>query len=73
MTEAVIIKSMDWFLYDNGPRHERVKRRALIQSTPLYDLFKANFMSHHLHCIINYLTFRKKFFTLTESLKKTVI
>ena len=25
MTEAVIIKSMDWFLYDNGPRHERVK------------------------------------------------
>ena len=30
MTEAVIIryllrKSMDWFLYDNGLRHERVK------------------------------------------------
>ena len=24
MTEAVI-KSMDWFLYDNGLRHERVK------------------------------------------------
>ena len=26
MTEAVIIqsKSMDWFLYDNGLRHERV-------------------------------------------------
>ena len=35
MTEAVIIrnqsidllyKSMDWFLYENGLRHERVKR-----------------------------------------------
>ena len=31
MTEAVIIysllcKSMDWFLYDNSPRHERVNR-----------------------------------------------
>ena len=27
MTEAVIMqsKSMDWFLYDNGLRHERVK------------------------------------------------
>ena len=26
MTEAVIIrKSVDWFLYDNGLRHERVK------------------------------------------------
>ena len=26
MTEAVIIqKSMDWFLYDNGLRYERVK------------------------------------------------
>ena len=27
MTEAVIIqsKSMDWFLYDNGLRHEGVK------------------------------------------------
>ena len=25
MTEAVIRKSMDWFLYDNGLRHERVK------------------------------------------------
>ena len=22
-------KSMDWFLYDNGPRHERVKKNAL--------------------------------------------
>ena len=29
MTEAVIIlrKSLDWFLYDNGLRHERVKSR----------------------------------------------
>ena len=24
MTEAVIVKLMDWFLYDNGLRHERV-------------------------------------------------
>ena len=37
MTEAVIIqnqsidsprKSMDWFLYDNGLRHERVKENG---------------------------------------------
>ena len=33
MTEAVIIlsdlqgKSVDWFLYDNGLRHERAKKR----------------------------------------------
>ena len=27
MTEVIIMlrKSMDWFLYDNGPRHKRVK------------------------------------------------
>ena len=25
MTEAVIIYKPDWFLYDNGLRHERVK------------------------------------------------
>ena len=27
MTEAVIMqsKSVDWFLYDNAPRHERLK------------------------------------------------
>ena len=66
MTEAVIIKSMDWFLYDNGPRHERVKRRALIQSTPLYDLFKANFMSHHLHCIILIILPSEKNFLLSQ-------
>ena len=28
MTDAVIMsKLMDWFLYDNGLRHERVKRQ----------------------------------------------
>ena len=27
MTEAVII--MDWFLYDNGLRHERVKEQII--------------------------------------------
>ena len=29
-------KSMDWFLYDNGPRHERVK--LLNQAHPVYIL-----------------------------------
>ena len=29
MTEAVIIKSMDWFLYDNGLGHERVNYHLL--------------------------------------------
>ena len=37
MTEAVIIdlesKSVDWFLYDNGLRHERVNKR-LTTNTP---------------------------------------
>ena len=36
MTEAVIIyllrKSMDWYLYDNGLRHERVKDLYLLKS-----------------------------------------
>ena len=27
ITEAV--QSMDWFLYDNGLRHERVKQKGL--------------------------------------------
>ena len=33
MTEAVIIwsKSMDWFLYNNGLRHERVNTEELSQ------------------------------------------
>ena len=25
----LLCKSMDWFLYDNGPRHERVKLQKL--------------------------------------------
>ena len=29
MTEAVIVKLMDWFLYDNGLRHERVNYHLL--------------------------------------------
>ena len=30
-------KSMDWFLYDNGPRHERAKRQSChhITTSPL--------------------------------------
>ena len=30
MTEAVILlrKSMDWFVYDNGLRHQRFKRQS---------------------------------------------
>ena len=33
MREAVI-KSMDWFLYDNGLRHERVKTSPMLTITP---------------------------------------
>ena len=37
MTEAVIIcKSMDWFLYDNGLRHERVKLRVYFYITRIF-------------------------------------
>ena len=47
MTEAVLVqkpvdlqsKSMDWFLYDNGLRHERVKeknRRRIFQRDTLH-------------------------------------
>ena len=28
MTEAVIIQKPVWFVYDNGLRHERVKKNA---------------------------------------------
>ena len=36
MTEAVIMlrKSMDWFLYDNGPRHEIVNINVLGKFPP---------------------------------------
>ena len=32
MTEAVMKELIDWFLYDNGLRHERVNGRSLILS-----------------------------------------
>ena len=38
MTEAVIMlrKSMDWFLYDNGPRHEIVNINVLRLQTFMF-------------------------------------
>ena len=45
MTGTVIrqSKSMDWFLYDNGPRHERVKLELLSSETvPSYFEFLRN-------------------------------
>ena len=32
-------KSMEWLLYDNGLRHERIKKYDLIE-TRLYNIFK---------------------------------
>ena len=33
---------MDWFLYDNGLRHERVKVPLIKVYTTLYRLYKSN-------------------------------
>ena len=33
----MLCKSMDWFLYDIGPRHERVKRLTL-ESSVIFQL-----------------------------------
>ena len=33
---------MDWFLYDNGLRHERVKRAKLYKSLNANDLLSAD-------------------------------
>ena len=40
-------KSMDWFLYDNGPRPERVKRANSVST------FKDNVKKHYLTWIIH--------------------
>ena len=32
----LLCKSMDWFLYDNGPRHERVKEHLVAFSLTLF-------------------------------------
>ena len=40
-------KSMDWFLYDNGPRHERVKRANS------FNTFKDDVKKHYLTWIIH--------------------
>ena len=44
MTQAEQRKSMDWFLYDNGLRHERVKGKSLDRSRfPALDLLFSTF------------------------------
>ena len=34
---------MDWFLYDNGLRHERVKKKIPFNSSILFSAAKMNF------------------------------
>ena len=59
MTEAVIIqKSMDWFLYDNGLRHERVKIQLQIQDSTF--LKHDRFVMKHFKCIGSPITNKSK-------------
>ena len=39
-------KSMDWFLYDNDLRHERVKQSPVINACPKIDIDKIIFFFH---------------------------
>ena len=44
-----MICSMDWFLYDNGPRHERVKKMWLLHFfffCVCSEVFEAFFVFH---------------------------
>ena len=52
-------KSIDWFLYDNGLRHERVKFDQSCITLPLRDIFKTMvniydgaFLQKHLTALI---------------------
>ena len=42
LTTVEYFKSMDWFLYDNRLRHERVNRLLFINLSEYFTLFKKN-------------------------------
>ena len=44
-------KSMDWFLYDNNLRHERVKQSPVINAGPKIDIDKIIFFLFHISLV----------------------